>query len=261
MDKYVFKCILKQNNIPVLDCKYYTLNDYNNNLKAIINEIEKEFDYPVIIKPANLGSSIGIQIAKDTQKLEESIINAFSYSNKIIIEKAITNLKEVNCSVLGDYENAQASECEEPIKTDDILSFNDKYISGGKKGSSKLNEKSMNSGILKLPADIDRKMKNAIQEYSIKTFKALGCCGVARIDVLIDIDTNKIYVNEINTIPGCLSFHLWRATKMNYKDLLDNLIELSLKRNREEENITFSFNSNILSGSSLKGTKSAKINK
>lgn len=261
MDKYVFKCILKQNNIPVLDCKCYTLNDYNDNLERIINEIEEKFNYPVIVKPANLGSSIGIQIAKDTQKLEEAIMDAFSYSNKIIIEKAITNLKEVNCSVLGDYEDAQASECEEPIKTDDILSFNDKYISGGKKCPTKLNEKSMNSGVLKLPADIDEKMKNTIQEYSIKTFKALGCCGVARIDVIIDIDTNKIYVNEINTIPGCLSFHLWKATKINYKDLLNNLIELSLKRNREEKNITFSFDSNILSECSLKGTKGAKINK
>lgn len=261
MDKYVFKCILKQNNIPVLECKYYTLNDYNDNLEGIINEVEKEFDYPVIVKPANLGSSIGIQIAKDTQKLEKAIMDAFLYSNKVIIEKAITNLKEVNCSVLGDYEDVQASECEEPIKTDDILSFNDKYISGGKKCPTKLNEKSMNSGVLKLPADIDEKMKNTIQEYSIKTFKALGCCGVARIDVIIDIDTNKIYVNEINTIPGCLSFHLWKATKMNYKNLLDKLIELSLKRNREEKNIIFSFDSNILSECSLKGTKCEKINK
>lgn len=255
MDKYVFKCILKQNNIPVLDCKYYTLSDYNDNLKGIINEIEKEFSYPVIIKPANLGSSIGIKIANDTQKLEEAIIDAFSYSNKIIIEKAITNLKEINCSVLGDYERVQASECEEPIKTDEILSFNDKYISGGKKCCTKINDKQMNLGMLKLPADIDEKTKNTIQELSIKTFKILGCSGIARIDFIIDNDTNKIYVNEINTIPGCLSFHLWKATRINYKNLLDKLIELSLKRNREEKNITFSFDSNILSECSLKGTK------
>lgn len=261
MDKYVFKCILKQNNIPVLDCKYYDLNKYNEDLESIIEEVEKVFSYPVIIKPANLGSSIGIQIAKGAQELEEAIENAFNYSKKIIIEKAITNLKEVNCSVLGDYEETKASECEEPIKTDDILSFNDKYISGGEKCSIKINEKTMNSGRLKLPADIDEKTKNTIQELSIKTFKALGCCGVARIDVIIDIDTNKIYVNEINTIPGCLSFHLWKATKMNYKNLLDRLIELSLKRNREDKNIINSFDSNILSECSLKGSKCLKINK
>ena len=119
----------------------------------------------------------------------------------------------------------------------------------------------MNAGSLKLPAEIDEETKKTIQDLSIKTFKALGCCGVARIDVIIDIDTKKIYVNEINTIPGCLSFHLWKATNINYKELLDKLIELSLKRNREEKNITFSFDSNILSECSLKGAKGSKINK
>ena len=187
------------------------------------------------------------------------IEDAFSYSNKIIIEKAITNLKEVNCSVLGDYEEAKASECEEPIKTDEILSFNDKYISNGEKIPSKISDKSMNSGGLKLPADIDNETKNIIQELSIKTFKTLGCSGVARVDFIIDKDTNKVYVNEINTIPGCLSFHLWKATNLEYKRLLDKLIELSLKRNREEKNITFSFDSNILSTCTIGGTKGMKM--
>lgn len=259
MDKYVFKCILKQSNIPVLDCNYYTLDNYNENLENIIKEIEEKYSYPVIVKPVNLGSSVGIQIAKNSKELEMVIEDAFSYSNKIIIEKAITNLKEVNCSVLGDYEEAKASECEEPIKTDEILSFNDKYISNGEKIPSKISDKSMNSGGLKLPADIDNETKNIIQELSIKTFKSLGCSGVARVDFIIDKDTNKVYVNEINTIPGCLSFHLWKATNLEYKRLLDKLIELSLKRNREEKNITFSFDSNILSTCTIGGTKGMKM--
>lgn len=260
MDKYVFKCLLKENDIPVLDCKSYTLKDYNESLENIIEEVEKDISYPVIIKPVNLGSSIGIKIAKTKEELEDAISNAFSYSNKIIVEKAIENLKEVNCSVLGDYEEAKASECEEPVKTDEILSFNDKYISGGKKIPNKINnEKSMNEGVLKLPADIDKETKKTIQELSIKTFKILGCSGVVRIDFIIDKDDNKIYVNEINTIPGCLSFHLWKATKLDYTKLLDNLIELSLKRNREENNMTFSFDSNILSQYSLEGLKGTKM--
>ena len=259
MDKYVFKCILKQSNIPVLDCNYYTLDNYNENLENIIKEIEEKYSYPVIVKPVNLGSSVGIQIAKNSKELEMVIEDAFSYSNKIIIEKAITNLKEVNCSVLGDYEEAKASECEEPIKTDEILSFNDKYISNGEKIPSKISDKSMNSGGLKLPADIDNETKNIIQELSIKTFKSLGCSGVARVDFIIDKDTNKVYVNEINTIPGCLSFHLWKATNLEYKRLLDKLIELSLKINREEKNITFSFDSNILSTCTIGGTKGMKM--
>lgn len=116
----------------------------------------------------------------------------------------------------------------------------------------------MNAGVLKLPAEISTDIKRRIQELSLKTFKVLGCSGVIRIDFMIDNDTNLIYVNEVNTIPGSLSFHLWRATNLNYTDLLNKLIELSLKRAREEKNITYSFESNILSGYSLNGLKGVK---
>ena len=259
MDKYAFKCILKENNIPVLDCIYYTLEDYNNGIENIIDDIEKKISYPIIIKPVNLGSSIGIQVVKTSSELEEAIIDAFSYANKIIVEKAIINLKEINCSVLGDYEDAQASECEEPLKTDEILSFKDKYLSGTKSKSAKFgNDNSMNAGVLKLPADIPNETKQKIQELSIRTFKVLGCTGVARIDFIIDNNNNDVYVNEINTIPGSLSFHLWKATNLSYSDLLDRLINLGIKRNREEQNRTFSFDSNILSGYNLNGLKGSK---
>ena len=120
----------------------------------------------------------------------------------------------------------------------------------------------MNAGVLKLPADISTDVKQTIQELALKTFKVLGCSGVIRIDFIIDKDTNSIYVNEVNTIPGSLSFHLWKATNLKYTELLDKLIDLSLKRNREEKCITYSFDSNILSGYSLnglKGTKGTKI--
>jgi len=259
MDKYAFKCILKENNIPVLDCIYYTLENYNNGVKNIIDDVEKKISYPIIIKPVNLGSSIGIQVVKTSSELEEAIIDAFSYANKIIVEKAIINLKEINCSVLGDYEDAQASECEEPLKTDEILSFKDKYLSGTKSKSAKFgNDNSMNAGVLKLPADIPNETKQKIQELSIRTFKVLGCTGVARIDFIIDNNNNDVYVNEINTIPGSLSFHLWKATNLSYPDLLDRLINLGIKRNREEQNRTFSFDSNILSGYNLNGLKGSK---
>lgn len=138
MDKYVCKCILKENDIPVLDCKCFTLKDYNEDLEKVINTIEENFSYPVIVKPVNLGSSVGIKIAKKLEELKDAIEDAFLYSKKILVERAIKNLREINCSVVGDYESAEASECEEPIKTDEILSFNDKYISGRKEASGKL---------------------------------------------------------------------------------------------------------------------------
>ena len=263
MDKYVCKCLLKENNIPVLDCKCFSLKDFNDSLENIVTDIENGIPYPVIVKPVNLGSSVGIKIAKNKEELEDAISDAFSYSKKILVERAIKNLREINCSVVGDYESADASECEEPVKTDEILSFSDKYLSGGKKMGNKLSgNTSMNSGVLKLPAEINSDTRKTIQELALKTFKVLGCSGVIRIDFMIDQDSNSIYVNEVNTIPGSLSFHLWKATNVNYPELLDRLIDLSLKRNREDKNMTYSFDSNILSDfsiSGLKGSKGAKM--
>ena len=249
MDKYVSKCVLAANNIPVLDCKCYTSKDYNENLDGMLSEVEKTFKYPVIIKPVNLGSSVGISVAKDRKSLEKSIDEAFEYSKKILIERAVTNMKEVNCSVIGDYDNQKASEIEEPVKTEEILSYKDKYISGGKgtKGGAKT-EKSMNAGVLKLPAEITKEQREIVQDLAIKTFRALGCSGVIRIDFIIDQDEDKIYVNEVNTIPGSLSFHLWKAAGTSYKDELNEIIDLALKKNREEKKLMFSFDTNILAG-------------
>ena len=269
MDKYACKCLLHENGIPVLDCVCFTGKDCEDGLDSIIEKTEERFEYPVIVKPVNLGSSIGIQIAKNKDELLDAVEEAFTYSSKVLIEKAITNMKEVNCSVLGDGDEAQASECEEPVKTEDILSFNDKYISGGKKTGGKLGGKfgaktssqgkfSMNSGVLKLPAEITPEQKEKIQELSLKTFEVLGCSGVIRIDFMIDEDDGSIYVNEVNTIPGSLSFHLWKATGVSYEELLDRVIELAMKRNREEQSRTFSFDSNILAGYSARGLKGAK---
>ena len=252
MDKYVCKCVLKDNDIPILECKCISAKDYNEDSDNTIKEIETKFSYPVIVKPINLGSSVGIKIAKNQEELKDAIENAFAYSRKVLVERAIKNLKEINCSVVGDYEFAKASECEEPVKTDEILRYKDKYISEGKKTGAM---KSMNASVLRLPANIDKNVKERIQELALKTFDVLGCSGVIRIDFMIDNDTNEIFVNEVNTIPGSLSFHLWKATDLNYTKLLDELIDLALKRNREEKNITYSFDSNILSGVSMKSLK------
>lgn len=252
MDKYVCKCVLKDNDIPILECRCISAKDYNEDSDNTIKEIETKFSYPVIVKPINLGSSVGIKIAKNQEELKDAIENAFAYSRKVLVERAIKNLKEINCSVVGDYEFTKASECEEPVKTDEILSYKDKYISGGKKTGAM---KSMNASVLRLPANIDKNVKERIQELALKTFDVLGCSGVIRIDFMIDNDTNEIFVNEVNTIPGSLSFHLWKATDLNYTKLLDELIDLALKRNREEKNITYSFDSNILSDVSMKSLK------
>ncbi len=254
MDKYVSKVLLKENGIPVLDAKVFTLSDYED-IDGIVEETEKRVGYPAIVKPVNLGSSVGISVAKNRFELLNAIDDAFVYSTKILIEHAITNLREINCAVLGNENKAEASECEEPMHTDDILSYEDKYVSN----ASKSGNQGMASVARKIPADLSLEERDYIRSIAVEAFKVLGCNGVARIDFMIDEETGKIYFNEINTIPGSLAFYLWQPVGLEYKDLLDKMIQLSLDRMREEERLTFSFDNNILSNASFGGTKGAKI--
>lgn len=251
MDKYVMKTVLKDNDIPVLDCCRIDRRHYQGDTAAFLDKAEALIGYPVIVKPINLGSSVGIRKADSREKLEDALDYAFQFANDVLVEKAITNLREINCSVLGDYEEAIASECEEPIGSDEILSYEDKYLSGEKTSGSK----GMTSTKRKLPADIPADMKAEIQRLAVKTFQALNCNGVSRIDFMIDTDDNKVWVNEINTIPGSLAFYLWEASGIQYKDLLDRMVKLALKRERENKDITYSFDTNILSGVKLGGMK------
>jgi len=253
MNKYVMKTVLKDNDIPVLDCKCYTWKDYED-VDGLVAKIEAAFSYPVIIKPLNLGSSIGIKKASDREGLLEALELGFEFSKKILVEPAISNLKEINCSVLGDYESAEASECEEPVNSDEILSFEDKYISGAK-GSAKGQggSKGMASLKRKIPADISSEMRDKIRKMAVDAFICLGCSGVSRIDFMIDMDTNKVYLNEINTIPGSLSFYLWEPLGMKYEHLLDNMIQLALKADRENHKVVYSFETNVLEGVHLGG--------
>ena len=261
MNKYVMKTVLKDNNIPVLDCKCYTWKDYED-VDGLVGRIEEAFSYPVIIKPLNLGSSIGIKKASDREGLLEALELGFEFSKKILVEPAITQLKEINCSVVGDYESAEASECEEPINSDEILSFEDKYI-GGSKGSAKGGAKSSGSKGMaslkrKIPADISAEKREEIRKMAVDAFTCLGCSGVSRIDFMIDMATDKVYLNEINTIPGSLSFYLWEPVGVKYEDLLDKMIQLALKADRENSKVVYSFDTNVLEGVHLGGAKGSK---
>jgi len=245
MDKYVMKTVLKDNNIPVLDCLRINDFEYINDNDEVVNRILNKIALPVIVKPINLGSSVGIKVAKTKDELVEAIEYAFNFAKQILVERVISNLKEINCSVLGNIKECKASECEEPLGAGVILSYEDKYISNKSKSGA---SKGMTSLGRKLPADITEDTKKKIQDYAEATFKALNCNGVVRIDFMIDMDTDEVYVNEINTIPGSLAFYLWEASGLKYKEMLSKLIELSLTRKREEGNLSFSYDTKILDG-------------
>lgn len=258
MDKYVMKTVFKDNDIPVLDCMIAHVNDYAKDEEGVKARIKEKIGFPLIVKPVNLGSSVGIELARNEEELDEALDNAFTYASRLLVEHAITELKEINCSVCGDYATARASECEEPVNTDDILSFEDKYISGDKGGKSS----GMATLKRKIPADIDSETREKIRELAVKAFKCLGCSGVSRIDFMIDKSNGNIYLNEINTIPGSLSFYLWEPVGVKYPELLDEMISLALKREREIKALTFSFESNILdgfTGGKLGGAKGSKL--
>lgn len=255
MDKIMMRRVLKEAGIPSLNyISFYSL-DYIDNSEKIINDIEKQIDYPLIVKAGNLGSSVGIKKATDKSKLKEAIEYAIQFSDRVMVERAIERLREINCSVLGDQVEAIASECEEPFGSDEILSYNDKYMSkkgskSNKIGGTKTINNSKNQGMAsldrKIPADITPERKKEIQQLAIRTFKTLGCSGVSRIDFMIDKDSDELYVNEINTIPGALSFYLWQATDLEFDKEIDKLVELAFKRKRQREERTYSYDENIL---------------
>lgn len=255
MDKAVFKDVLKSAGLPVLDCVTFRAREYLTDREGITAKITEKIGFPLIIKPINLGSSVGISKVETAAELDSAITLAASFAEDILAEHAVSALREINCSVLGDADDCTASVCEEPFMHDKILSYADKYTSGSKGGS-----KGMASLSRQIPADLPEEKAEEIRRLSCEIFKAIGANGVVRIDYLLDTETGKVYANEINTIPGSLAFYLWEATGLKYTDMIDRLAELAFKRERARENLTFTIDTNILSGVSF-GTKGAKGSK
>ena len=253
MDKITMKMILKSEGIPVVDYVWFTDYQWQQDHEAWLDKVEKELGYPVIVKPANLGSSVGISKASDRAALTEAIDNATKFAERIIVEHMVEQLKEINCSVLGDADEHQSSVCEEPIKSGDFLSYEDKYMGGTKTDAG------MQSSDKRIPADLPEAVSEKIRHMAGETFRVLSCHGVSRVDVMVDKKDNAVYVNEINTIPGSLSFYLWEASGISFEQLMDRLVQLALKRKRLQDRKTFTYDSNIFAlGGGVKGAKGAK---
>ncbi len=258
MDKFAMKSVLRDAGIPVLDALAFSGKAYAQSSEKIIGRLEEGIGYPMIVKPVNLGSSVGIARADNREKLIAALDDAFCYAPRVLVEQAITPLREINCSVLGDVDSARPSVCEEPVNSDEILSYRDKYLSGGSKSGK---SGGMSDLKRRCPADIPQELAEQVQTLAVKTFRALGCSGVSRIDFLNNPETGELWVNEINTTPGSLSFYLWEATDLPFDKLLDEMIALAFKRQRNREALQFNYDTNILSSVSLGGAKGAKGSK
>ena len=262
-DKVVMKQVFAACDLPIVPYTWFFDNEYLNDADKITKEIKK-LGYPVIVKPATLGSSVGITVVKDEEALDDAIMDAITYDTKIVVEKMVDNLVEVNCSVLGDYEYQQTSVLEEVLSSDEFLTYKEKYLGGGKKTGA---SKGMASTSRVVPARISDKLTEEVKEIAKGAFKALNLSGICRIDFLIDKKENKVYINEPNTIPGSLAFYLWEPSGKKYSVLLDEAITLAIKDYKNRSKKTNSFDTNVLSNFSgakgvkgLKGMKGGKLN-
>ena len=250
-DKVIQKDLFKQNNIPVCNYVWFYDHEFEKNKNEVMNKIKK-LSYPLYVKPASLGSSIGISVANDEKELVKSIKDAIKFDRKVIVEEKVKNVKEINISVLGNYEKQSVSEIEEINTNDEFYSFKEKYVEGYSKTKGK--EKTNKSKPL-----ISKEMIEDMKAYAIKVFNTVNASGVARVDFLIDDKDKKLYVNEINTIPGDLSSYLWMAKKMSQKELINHLIDLAVAEQIKKDSTVYAFPGNLLEHYDI--LKGEKLNK
>lgn len=264
-DKAFMKDVWASANLPIKNYTWFYDFDYRQDPDAIGKKISK-LKYPVIVKPATTGSSVGISVCDKEEKIREAIDEAVQYDTKIVVEEVVEDLKEVNIAVMGNYEHQKVSEIEEVLSGNKFLTFTDKYIGNGKgkmkgkmSGPVKGTSKGMASTNRKLPAELDDETRKEVERVAVEAFKVLGSSGNSRIDFLIDRKDNKVYLNEINSIPGSLAFYLWDAKDINFTKVLDDMINIGIKDYKKRVSKTHSFESNILQGfASNGGVKGAK---
>ena len=260
MDKVMSKALFKELGYKVGNYSWFTRRDWITNPRKILKQVQDDIKFPMFVKPGTGGSSIGAGRAKDLDSLQFAIEVASAFSEKIIVEEAFEgDIIEVNCSALG-YRDVKASVCEQPVKSEELLSFSDKYMKGGKGKNGSKGAGGMESLSRIIPAEISKELTSKIQEATVQIFKALDGCGVARIDYFVDPKSGKFWVNEVNSPPGSLAFYLWEKSELTYKELLDQLIDMALERDREKKKTTYVFESGLLemmaSGKSTTGIKS-----
>jgi len=239
MDKVITKLLYRASNIPTTDFLSYTKDEWKVDKKIIYAEIEKRLGFPVIVKPARLGSSIGISKAKNEKELEFALEVAFHYDEKVIVEVCVSNLMDVTCAVIGNTEPIP-SLLQESVFADDVFSYEDKYLEDG--GAQLGN--AQNSIVI--PARLDEATTKQIQDIAVQTYKLIGCSGIARVDFLYDKQTKKIYANEVNTLPGTLYHHLWKKSGIDFPELLTKLLNYAEEKYEKKKEYTHTFTSDLL---------------
>ena len=258
MDKIMMKQFFRgAGTLPCLPDCWFTRSMFQADREAVLDKVEKELGYPVFVKPANLGSSIGVSRADDREGLIDSLELAFDYDRRVLVEKGLDKPIELNCSVLGYDDDVTASPIEMPLSGEQFLDFKEKYLAnGGSKGMASLHRV--------LPAPIEDSLRDRIQQLSCEIFRMMDCKGVVRIDYMFDKATEQVYITEINTIPGSLAFYLWENAGVKYAQLIDRMVNAAMRAHEDRNLRNYAFTSDILKSVSLggaKGTKGAKGSK
>lgn len=261
MDKWMMKCLFRAAGVPVAEGQRIAAPQFYAAPASVAHEAFESLGGDVIVKPVNLGSSVGVGRARTAGELERKIADALLYSPAVLCERTVQNLREINCAVLGDRDGVRTSVCEEPLGAGDFLSYADKYQSGGKgaKGAKQpaggtKSGAGMQSLSRRVPAELPEALAARARELAAQAFLAIDASGCSRVDLMLDDKTGELLVNEINTIPGSLAFYLWEASGLSFSALLDELVALALKRSREQSSLTSSFDTNLLATAGL-GTK------
>ena len=251
-DKIMTKRILRQARIPVLDDHSITRDQWLDEPDTVVDKLLERFAFPLFIKPATLGSSIGIGRADSETLLRASIDIAANFDRRILIEPALTDGVEINCSVIGYGDEVEASTLEQPMSWDEFLSYEDKYLRGGE---------GMKSAERLVPAPIGPEFTERIKQTSIAAFKAVDGRGIARIDYLARPEASALYLNEINTMPGSLAFYLWREDGYTSADLVQKLAQLALDAHTEKRRNIYEYETSLIDVASQRGVKGSKAAK
>ena len=250
MDKITMKLLFKGCGFPVIEGVWFDRGRWSRERDGVMDECEDKLGFPLIVKPANLGSSIGINIAHDRNQLEDAIETAAAYDHRILVEKAVSPLREVNCSVLGYGDHVETSELEMPVTKEEFLTFRGKYMCNAKGAGG------MASQVRLIPAPISEQAAQTVRDLAVRAFRAMDLKGVVRIDFILDENEN-VFINEANTIPGSLAFYLWEPKGVSFSALLDGMVECAFSAWADRKASVFSHDSTLLANI-VHGSKGAK---
>ena len=250
MDKITMKLLFKGCGFPVIEGVWFDRGRWSRERDGVMDECEDKLGFPLIVKPANLGSSIGINIAHDRNQLEDAIETAAAYDHRILVEKAVSPLREVNCAVLGYGDHVETSELEMPVTQEEFLTFRGKYMRNAKGAGG------MASQVRLIPAPISEQAAQTVRDLAVRAFRAMDLKGVVRIDFILDEDEN-VFINEANTIPGSLAFYLWEPKGVSFSALLDGMVECAFSAWADRKASVFSHDSTLLANI-VHGSKGAK---